>query len=65
MTYEKAIFDSGLKCCVGYEKTSQQERDASYGLASLSVCMRNNVHPLLSMPINPDVIEVSAAGASW
>ena len=62
---KKAVFDSRLKCCVGWEKTSQRERDTSYGLASLSGCMRNNGRPLLSMPSNPDAIEVSAAGASW
>jgi hypothetical protein len=29
-------FSIRLKYCVGYEKTSQQERDTSYGLANLS-----------------------------
>jgi len=64
MTYKKAIFDK-TQILRRIGNISQRERDTSYGLVSLSGCMRNNGCPLLSMPRNPEAIKMSAAGASW
>ena len=64
MTFKKAVFDKtkilrrigkNLPRREGYELWPRQPFRM----------MRNDGRPLLSMPSNPDAIEVSAAGASW
>ena len=64
MTFEKAVFDKtqilrrigkNLSAREGYELWPRQPFRM----------MRNDGCPLLSIPSNPDAIEVLAAGASW
>ncbi len=64
MTFEKAVFDK-TQILRRIEKNLSEREGYKLWPCKPFRMMRNNGRYLLSMPSNPDAIEVSAAGASW